>query len=584
MHPVVLIPLVACVLAAMIASAIVSHDPGQRANRVIAMVLACSGWWSFCEVISNVQEDPAIALWLIKISSLGWMLLGPLSLDVYVEILGDARSRLRRLLPLAYASAAASIVLYLATPWCLGEPVPTRWGWGYHPGPLFPLVYGATLSWVLVALVNWPRFFTGAPRERRQAFWMFIGIAVPSAVASTTDVLLPYRDIQVPRLGSASLLVMGCVVAWGVRSHGYFLLAPGAFAREILEKLRDGVALLHPDGRIRACNESFARLVGDPAERLRNAPISDFLPEFPPAGDAGLSERELEFSPLSGEPLPVSISSSLLCNEEKSPVGQVLVIRDLRDVTALRSRLVTSGRLAAVGELAAGIAQEIAIPVKSVRSNLVQLRHHWQAFAGAAEKASDALAFETLVGEGEELIEESVEGVDRVASIVHDVAAFSDAGRGCSQRVDLNEILDHAVGVAVLSFSVAVERCYAELPPVSCDPHQIRQVFLNLLLNALQAVGDDGNIRLVTQVRGGWAEVRVEDDGPGIPADVIDRVFDPFFTTRPTGKALGLGLAQCYQTLRHHGGEISVSSKPGRGAAFAVRLPVAPECGDAPSQ
>jgi PAS domain S-box-containing protein len=577
MHPVILIPLVSCVLAAMIASAIVSHDPGQRANRVIALVLACSGWWSFCEVIWTVQEDPAVVLWLIKISSVGWMLLGPLSLDAYVEILGDARSRLRRLLPLAYASAAASIGLYLATPWCLSEPVPTRWGWGYHPGPLFPLVYGATMSWVLVALVNWPRFFTGAPRERQQAFWMFIGIAVPSAVASTTDVLLPYLDIQVPRLGSASLLVMGCVVAWSVRRHGYFLLAPGAFAREILETLRDGVALLHPDGRIRTCNESFARLVGDTAERLRNAAISDFLPELPPAGDAEFSERELALSSAGGEPIPVSVSSSLLRNEEGSPVGQVLAIRDLHDVAALRGRLITSGRLAAVGELAAGIAYEIASPVTSVRSNLVELRQHWQAFADAAEKAPDALAFETLIGEGEELIEESVEGVDRVASIVSDVGAFSDAGRGRSQRVDLNEILDHAVGVAVLSFSVAVERCYAELPPVCCDPHQIKQVFLNLLLNALQAVGDHGNIRLVTQARGGWAEVRVEDNGPGIPADVIDRVFDPFFTTRPTGEGLGLGLAQCYQTVRHHGGEISVTSKPGLGAVFEVRLPAAPQ-------
>ena len=170
-----------------------------------------------------------------------------------------------------------------------------------------------------------------------------------------------------------------------------------------------------------------------------------------------------------------------------------------------------------------------------------------------------------------------MEGVDRVASIVRDVGAFADAGRGRFQRVDLNEVLDHAVGVAVLSFSVVVERCYAELPPVHCDPHQIKQVFLNLLLNALQAVGDRGNIRLVTQARDGWAEVRVEDNGPGIPEDVIDRVFDPFFTTRPTGEGLGLGLAQCYQTLLRHGGEISVSSTPGLGATFEVRLPAAPD-------
>jgi PAS domain S-box-containing protein len=580
MHPVTLIPLVSCVLAAMIASAIVSHDPGQRANRVIALVLACSGWWSLCQVIWSVQGDPEVALWLMKIAAVGWMLLGPLSLDLYVEILGDARSRLRRLVPLAYASAAVTFLLNMATPWCLTEAVPTTWGWGYRLGPLFPLVYGATMGWVLLVLFNWPRFITGAPRERRQALWMFIGIAVPSAVASTTDALLPYLDIQVPRLGSASLLVVGCIVAWGVRRHGYFLMAPGAFTREILETLRDGVALLHPNGRIRSCNEALARLVGRAAERLRDAPISGFLPDLPRAAGAEFSERQFALYPAAGVQIPVSVSSSLLRSSEGSPVGQVLAIRDLREVTALRGRLNTSGRLAAVGELAAGIAQEIAGPVKGVRSNLVELRRHWQSFADVAERAPDALAFETLISEGEELIEESVEGVERVASIVCDVGAFAEAGRSRSERVDLNEILDHAVGVAVLSFSVVVERCYAELPPVLCDPHQIKQVFLNLLLNALQAVGDHGHIRLVTQSQGGWVEVRVEDNGPGIPEDVIDRVFDPFFTTRPAGEGLGLGLAQCYQTLRRHGGEISVRSQQGLGATFEVRLPAAPDLED----
>ena len=128
MHPVTLIPLVSCVLAAMIASAIVSHDPGQRANRVVALVLACTGWWAFFDVTWNLQGDPEIALWLMKVSSIGWIMLGPCTLDVYVEVLGDARSRLRRLVPLAYAGAAASFVLFVATPWCLTEAVPTTWG------------------------------------------------------------------------------------------------------------------------------------------------------------------------------------------------------------------------------------------------------------------------------------------------------------------------------------------------------------------------------------------------------------------------------------------------------------------------
>jgi signal transduction histidine kinase len=109
---------------------------------------------------------------------------------------------------------------------------------------------------------------------------------------------------------------------------------------------------------------------------------------------------------------------------------------------------------------------------------------------------------------------------------------------------------------------------------VRCDAQQIRQVFLNLLLNALQAVGDFGVIRLITEAQGDFVRIRVEDDGCGIPEDQIERIFDPFYTTRRTGTAAGLGLAHCYQIIRHHGGTITVTSTVGVGTTFCIRLPV----------
>ena len=133
MHPFVLVPLLSCVAAAAMASAILFRDPGQRANRLVALVLVCSAHWSLCEVLWNIQDDPAWVLRLIKLSSFGWLWLGPLTLDIFTEIEGNVRSRRRKLVPLAYASAAASIVLYVATPWCLAEPARTSWGWARGP-------------------------------------------------------------------------------------------------------------------------------------------------------------------------------------------------------------------------------------------------------------------------------------------------------------------------------------------------------------------------------------------------------------------------------------------------------------------
>jgi signal transduction histidine kinase len=300
--------------------------------------------------------------------------------------------------------------------------------------------------------------------------------------------------------------------------------------------------------------------------------VFDWLPGLP--RDASLEARgtELELRPREAPPMPVSVSASPLCDEQGVVIGRVLAVRDLREVEALRNRLITSGRLAAVGELAAGIAQEIDEPVGDVRRGLSELREQWRALAVGVDSRDELLA--PLLIEGAELIEESGEGVEKVAAIVREVSAFSQAGVDEPQLANLNDLLENAVNVAALSFSVVVERCYAALPPVRCDAQQIRQVFLNLLLNALQAVGDYGVIRLVTEAQGDFVRIRVEDDGCGIPEDQIERIFDPFYTTRRTGTAAGLGLAHCYQIVRHHGGTITVSSRVGVGTTFCIRLPV----------
>jgi signal transduction histidine kinase len=574
MHPVAIAQLLACIAAVALGVGLVVSDPGQRANRLVAGVLACSAHWSLCEVLWSLSADPDTVLRLIRLSSLGWLLLAPLALHVVSELVGGAHAGLRRALPWAYGCAAAAIALYVATPWCLAPPVRTDFGWGVRFGPLFPLVYLPTPVLLGYLTSQWPRLFpaTVSPGERRQARWLLAGIAGPLAVASTTDVMLPLLGIDVPRLGSVSLLAIGIVVGASLRRYGYFLLAPGAFTREILETLRDGVALLHPDGVIRTGNESFARLVAAGTGGVAGADVFGWLPGL--ARDPAVESRglELELRPSGAAPIPVSVSASALRDEQGAAIGRVLALRDLREVAALRSRLVTSGRLAAVGGLAAGIAQEIDEPITAVRSNFEELRTQWRTLATGVDPRDELLA--PLLIEGAELIEESGEGVERVASIVREVSAFSQPGPGEFQPVNVNDLLENAVNVAALSFSIVVERCYAELPPVRCDAQQIKQVFLNLLLNALQAVGDFGVIRLVTEAQGGFVQIRVEDDGCGIPEDQIERIFDPFFTTRRSGTAAGLGLAHCYQIVRRHGGEISVTSQVGRGSTFRVRLPV----------
>jgi len=254
----------------------------------------------------------------------------------------------------------------------------------------------------------------------------------------------------------------------------------------------------------------------------------------------------------------------------------VLVAWDLRELEALRGRLVVSGRLAAVGELAAGIAHEINNPLAYVRANLSLLRQNWETLGSHLEKSGEADGSEDLLAEGAEMIDESLEGVDRASAIVRDVKGLAHAGRGERTMADLNQLLEGVLRMAApqLRGTAVVEKNYDSLPLIACAPQELQQVFLNLVLNAGQAIASQGTIRVRTKAQHDAIVAWIEDDGCGIPPELVDRIFDPFFTTKSVGEGTGLGLGIAHEIVRKHGGEISVDSTPGRGSTFCVRLPV----------
>ncbi|RPI11338.1 MAG: histidine kinase, partial [Zetaproteobacteria bacterium] len=229
-------------------------------------------------------------------------------------------------------------------------------------------------------------------------------------------------------------------------------------------------------------------------------------------------------------------------------------------------------RLATLGELAASLAHEIKNPLAGI--------------AGAVRVMADELP---ASDQRKEIMEEILDQVHRLDKTVHDLLAFARPATPALAPCDLHRVLDRVLVLLAqdpAAMTVRIVRVYhSGLPPVHADAKQLGQVFLNLLLNAVQAMPDGGRITLRTALRGvngadgdGAAsearavEVRFSDTGPGIPAPLVSEVFTPFFTTKPRGA--GLGLSICRRIVEDHGGRIEVESPPGQGATFRVVLPL----------
>jgi PAS domain-containing protein len=313
-------------------------------------VVSGASFWAFCEVLWNTRSDEADVLWLVRASALGWVCIGPLTLHLFLGLSGVAAPRTRRALPALYAVGALFLILDWTTPWMHPSVERTSWGWAYSLGPAYPAFYVFTMSSVAFAL--WLAFRayrrSASPGERAQSIWVMIGLFSPLSIASMTDGVLPYLDVQVPRLGTASFVVLGGTIFWSFLRYGYSLLAPGDFAREILETLPDGVAMLRIDGTVRSANGALARLLECGADELTGLRITDHL-EPPEAllEPAASTDRQCELRTFGGRRTPVAVDSTPLRDRQGSGLGRA-VVRDLADHLLRHG---PSGRLATVGEL-----------------------------------------------------------------------------------------------------------------------------------------------------------------------------------------------------------------------------------------
>jgi hemerythrin-like metal-binding protein len=263
----------------------------------------------------------------------------------------------------------------------------------------------------------------------------------------------------------------------------------------------------------------------------------------------------------------------------------------LAKVEETQNQLMQSEKMAAIGQLAAGVAHEINNPVGFVNSNIGTLKTYTNqllaviaayengdpaAIAAARQKADLEFLREDLPT----LILESQDGLSRVTRIVQDLKDFSHVDEAEQQQADLNAGIESTLNVVAneIKYKAEVHRQLGDIPAVRCVPAQINQVFMNLLVNAAQAIETRGSITIRSGTENGFVWFDVEDTGKGMSEEVQRRIFEPFYTTKPVGKGTGLGLSLSYDIIvKKHGGRFDVRSTPGVGTCFRLWLPIGSE-------
>jgi two-component system sensor histidine kinase HydH len=341
------------------------------------------------------------------------------------------------------------------------------------------------------------------------------------------------------------------------------------YARQVVASLASGLLSIDLQGRVVSYNQPALKMLDIASDKIEGMALDGHL-DFEASGITDTLthcrsnlDREILYQTGSQPPLPLSISVTPITDDNRTCRGAVILMRDLSQIKALEAQMRQAEKLAAVGELAAGVAHEIRNPLSSIK--------------GFAQFLQKNMAADAREREYSQVI---IREVDRINAVVNDLLTLARPMTAKWARTDVAGLVEHAVRLVApdaKANAISVETCIEpDIQPVCADANQLTQALLNLLLNAIHAIGREGAITVGAESgkQDQWCLVWVEDDGPGIRENLIAKIFDPFFTTRETG--IGLGLAIVHTIVENHGGRIDVASPPpegNRGSRFTIRLP-----------
>ena len=338
------------------------------------------------------------------------------------------------------------------------------------------------------------------------------------------------------------------------------------FSENIVESLNVGVLAVDLYGTVEAWNSRMEQLFQVSRNDAVGQPLAGLLPvelvqEISSRGDAeqvtGIYKQRLQHQ---GNSMVVNVSITPLVSKAGERIGRLLLFDDVTQRERMEEQMSQTEKLTSLGLLAAGVAHEVNTPL-AVISNYIQM-----------------LAKQMPEGDPRQsIIDKIVKQTFRASEIVNNLLNFSRTGPSALADVDVNRVVEETLSLVAHPLKTSqiqvVKHLTDGLPAVRGSANKLQQVFLNLFLNARDAMPTGGILEVRTGAHNGSVEIEVADTGNGIPRDHIHKIFDPFFTTKPGGRGTGLGLSVSYGIIKEHAGKIDVRSAPGRGTSFHVEFP-----------
>jgi len=336
----------------------------------------------------------------------------------------------------------------------------------------------------------------------------------------------------------------------------------------VLQSMGSGLIIVDLEGKITSINQAAERILGYKSQDVEGIALEDLKGEGGKrilnwddiSGEVVRIDQEVELIKRGGDTVLIGYSTSPRRNVKGEMVGAIVVFRDLTEIKKMRENMRYKDRLASLGELTAGIAHEIRNPLAGIKTTAQALKAEFDPQDPKCE-----------------YLEKIIKEINRTNSLLQELFIFARPQKPQFMPYDVTKILERVLSMQEKSIEekeVKIKKDYApDIPMLLLDPNQIYQVFLNLILNAVQAMPQGGDLTLSAKREGEtWVSIIIEDTGVGMSPEVKAKLFDPFFTTKSMGT--GLGLAISYRIIQEHGGMVGVESKPSQGAKFTIRLPL----------